>query len=255
MGLSERTIANEVVSKCFFWRAPDTRSRIHFFPTAGTAGGHYPVACSLRLFGKGLKDRSVELEGGRVSQPDGFRIEDAFPDLPSDISGPVGLEVGLKVSQGRLNLLGSEVFIESSSAQMNMVYNGAPFRVVRRGDGDSVRVESLASKRTGVVAVQGGQTASLIIINTGLDSAKPKLTMFREEREDSVQLGTIGPLTVFEFPLHELLMQGAQKHQIQSTEVQIAPVCCSLSEDIAQLEFYVLYRDANSKTPCFVNVL
>jgi hypothetical protein len=255
MASSEKIIANEVVSRCFFWTAPGTRSRIHFFPTAGTAGGHYPVACSLRLFGKGLEARSVELEGGRVSQPDGVRIEDAFPDLPSDISGPVGLEVGLKVSQGRLNLLGSEVFIVSSSAQMNMVYNGAPFRVVYRGEGDPAVVQEVVAKRTGLVAVERGQTASLIIINTGADSVQPKLTMFREEREEAVQLGTIAPSTVFEFPLHELLMQGAQKHQIQSTEVQMAPICCNLSEDIAQLEFYVLYRDANSKTPCFVNVL
>lgn len=248
-------VANEVVSRGFFFGAAPTRSRIHFFPTAGTAGGHYPVGCTLRVFGRDIEDKSVQLDGGRVSQPDGLRIEDAFPHVLAEAAGAIGLEVSLRASQGRLNLLSSQVYIESVSAQMNLVFPSAPFRPLENTAGDVSADEARSTKRSGLVSVADGQIASLVIINSGTEPVQPKLSSLGKQGEEIISLGTVSGNTVFEFPMQELLSRQVECHRTLSGHLTVAPVSCYMSENIDHVEVYVLYRDGDSKMPCSVNVL
>jgi len=123
----QRVVTNSVRSLVFCLSTASIKTRIHFFPSAGAAGGHLPISCLLTLFGKGVEKRSVLLDGGRLNQPDGLRLEDAFPALRGDVSGVFGLEIQLSCSQGRVNLLHSQTAIEFVSSTSSMVYGGAPF--------------------------------------------------------------------------------------------------------------------------------
>lgn len=262
----ERMRANEVVSRCFVMIAPGLRSRIHFFPTAGNAGGHYPVVCSLTLYGKGVEKRTVQLDGGRINQPDGLRLEDAFAGLDGEHPSLLGLDIGLSVAQGRLNLLPSQVFVESVSSQLNLLYGGAPFGGVSNArdeqpeDAAPDRVDSMGlranrCRRVGMVVLEQDRTASLVIVNGGDSVVKPQVSVFNGGTEISTQLGTVGANTVFEFPLKEVLAQSIVRHNTMVGDISVARLACNLFENIDQVEVYVLYRHTDSKIPCVVTVL
>jgi hypothetical protein len=209
----------------------------------------------LRVFGRGIEGKTVQLDGGRVSQPDGLRIEDAFPNVLAEAAGPIGLEVILRASQGRLNLLSSQVYIESVSAQMNLVFPSAPFRPLENTALDASGDEVENTKRSGLVSLAEGQTASLVIINSGTEPVHPKLSSPGKRGGETISLGTVSGNTVFEFPLQELLSRQAECHRTLSGQLTAAPLICYMSENIAHVEVYVLYRDGDSKMPCSVNVL
>ena len=262
----ERMKANEVVCRCFVMIAPGLRSRIHFFPTAGNAGGHYPVVCSLTLYGKGFEKRTVQLDGGRINQPDGLRIEDAFAGMPVEHQGLFGLDIGLSVAQGRLNLLPSQVFVESVSSHLNLLYSGASFESVSYGsDDERERPEqrlvdasthgSSRGRRVGMVVFEEDRTASLVIVNGSGAVVKPQVSVLHEGAETPTQLGTVGAHNVFEFPLKEVLTQSEARHNTMAGELSVARIACNLFENIDQVEVYVLYRYSDSKIPYAVTVL
>jgi hypothetical protein len=124
---SNQFASNTVRALAFCVSTPTIKSRVHFFPTAGVTSGPYSINCLLTLFGKGIERRTVMLDGGRLGQPDGIRLEDAFAALRGDASGLFGLEVRLSCSQGRVNLLSSQASIEVVSAQSAVLYSVAPF--------------------------------------------------------------------------------------------------------------------------------
>ena len=262
----DRMKANEVVSRCFVMLAPGLRSRIHFFPTAGNAGGHYPVVCSLTLYGKSVEKRTVQLDGGRINQPDGLRIEDAFAGLSVEHQGLFGLDIGLSVAQGRLNLLPSQVFVESASSQLNLLYSGASFGSVssqgedQRDDteqrlGDAGADVACKGRRVGMVVLEEDRNASLVIVNGSDAVVKPQVSLVHEGVEIPTQLGTVGAHSVFEFPLKEVLAQSIVRHNTMVGGLSVARLACTLFENIDQVEVYVLYRYTDSKIPCAVTVL
>lgn len=265
---------NEVVSRCFVISAPGLRSRIHFFPTAGNTGGHYPVVCTLTLYGKGIEKRTLQLDGGRINQPDGVRLEDAFTGIYGEHQDIFGLDVGLSVAQGRLNLLPSQVFIESVSSQISLLYSGAPFGIAANispaqresgGQGTGNRNEIISTRgpdsvstrgrRVGIVVLEEGRSASLVIVNGSDGVVKPQLTFLQQGADASMQLGTVGPHSVFEFPLKEVLAKSALSHNTMVGDVSVARLACNLFENIDQVEVYVLYRYTDSRIPFAVTVL
>lgn len=162
---SNRTVSNQFSSNtvralAFCVSTPTIKSRVHFFPTAGVTSGPYSINCLLTLFGKGVERRTVMLDGGRLGQPDGIRLEDAFAALRGDASGLFGLEVRLSCSQGRVNLLSSQASIEVVSAQSAVLYAVAPFTHAPEDEGEepsggSAQLELWGSNGSGG-AQQGG---------------------------------------------------------------------------------------------------
>lgn len=262
----ERMKTNEVVCRCFVMIAPGLRSRIHFFPTAGNTGGHYPVVCSLTMYGKGFEKRTVQLDGGRINQPDGLRLEDAFSGVHAEHQSLFGLDIGLSVAQGRLNLLPSQVFVESVSPQLNLLYSGAPFagaggirdhrpEGVEQGNRHGSEARAVSGRRIGMVALEEDKSASLVIVNGSDAVVKPQVSFILEGAETSTHLGTVAANSVFEFPLKEVLAQGALRHHTLVGDLSVARLVCNLFENIDQVEIYVLYRHTDSKIPCAVTVL
>ena len=114
----DSAIPSTVKTALFCLSTSSIKTRVHFFPSAGASTSHQPITCVLSLFGKGIEKRSVMLDGGRLNQPDGVRLEDAFPSLRGEASGIFGLELQLSSQQGRANLLNCRPLL--SSCRLNL---------------------------------------------------------------------------------------------------------------------------------------
>lgn len=92
-----------------------TRSVVHFFPSSANVAAPYAAECSLTLFGRDSTRKTVVLEGARFGQPDGVRLDDAFPALQEGTSGFFGLEFSISSNQPRTDLQTSGCILELSS--------------------------------------------------------------------------------------------------------------------------------------------
>ena len=253
----ERGSANTVVTRAFCITTSAIRSRVHFFPSAGTTAGHYPVSCEVTLFGKGIERRSVRLEGGRLNQPDGIRLEDAFPALDQETSGMCGIEVVFECSQGRLNLRNSRLIVEIVSPQFSLAYSAAPFAPIAEPNDESPD----AGKRDVqdgmiAVAIQDSRTLpSLIVVNPTEELLRPDLVRALPEGQAALPVGTVAPLSVVEFPLDESLCKNAAHHETLWGSAVVEKLWAGSSWGRDRAACYVLYRDPISKRPITVCAL
>lgn len=254
----DRSVANSVKTLAFCLSTPTIRTRIHFFPSAGSVGGAAGVNCTLKLFGKGIETRAVLLDGGRIGQPDGVRLEDAFPSARSEASGIVGLEIVLECPQGRVNMASSHATLEFISPQSSMAYGSAPFRAALEGAQESVSERLVAARRRGRVGVglqDSGLTTSLVVINASSETLRPDL--FHTVGGESVPLpvGTVSPDSVVEIPLDESLFKGCQAHECLWGEVRAAKIALGEGAGQGDVAYYLVYREPTSKRPVSVCAL
>ena len=250
----DRIIANSVSTRAFCVMTSAIRSRVHFFPTAGTTAGHYPVSCHISLFGKGIERRSVVLEGGRLNQPDGIRLEDAFPSLANEGSGMYGIEVALECPQARLDLRNSRVVIEMVSPEFSLSYGAAAFRGSAESTKEGLDSEvSLPSERLSGIAVEDGSLVpSLVIVNSTFDLIRPDLRHVLTGAESPLHIGTVGPESAVEFALDESLCKGAQSHETLWGRAVVEKFCGVIPNGDGKVECYILSRDRVSKRPVSV---
>ena len=252
----DRVVANSVVTEAFFITTGAVRSRIHFFPSAGVAAGHYPVACELTIFGKGVDRRSVRLDGGRLNQPDGIRLEDAFPSLSTETSGVVGLQVSLEVLQGRLNLRSSRVVIEMVSPQFSITFNAAPFRAaVIDSSADNIAPALASVDHVGVAIHDRFSVPTLIAANASSELIRPTIHHVLRGAEAPLQLGTVAATSVVEFPLDEALCKSGVSHATLWGESVCEKFWISPSKESDAISWYVMNRDPSSKRPISVCAL
>jgi hypothetical protein len=203
------------------------------------------------------------LDGGRLNQPDGVRLEEAFPTLRNEASGIFGLEMQLSSQQGRVNLLSSQAAIELVSPQTSIMYYSAPFvpdvdeAVVPEPQGDLSQRLAAARRRSFVgVGVQDAfLTTSLIMINSTNETVRPAIFHGVGEEAQSLPVGTIAPESAMEIPLEESLFKKTTPHEClwglsRAEKISVGPD--SLTPHTA---FYVMYRDPVSKRPVSVCAL
>jgi hypothetical protein len=256
----DRGAANTVKTLGFCLSTPSVRTRIHFFPSGGSIGGAAAVNCSLRLFGKGFESRAVVLDGGRIGQPDGVRLEDAFPNIRSEGSGIVGLEVLLECpqGQGRINLQSSHSTIELVSPQFSIAYGCAPFLALRDKDQGSLTERLIAARRrnrVGAALHDSLVTTSLVVINASSESLRPDVTHTVGETDVALPLGTVAPESVVEIPLDESLFKGRESQPCLWGEVCAAKIGLAESAATTDAGYYLVYREPNSKRPVSVCAL
>jgi hypothetical protein len=256
----DRGVANTVKTLAFCLSTPSVRTRIHFFPSGGSVGGAAAVNCSLKLFGKGFESRSVLLDGGRIGQPDGVRLEDAFPNIRSEGSGIVGLEVLLECpqGQGRINLQSSHATIELVSPQFSIAYGSAPFVALREGEQGSITERLIAARRRNRVAAAIHDsliTTSLVVINPSSEPLRPEVTHTVGEADVALPLGTVAPESVVEIPLDESLFKGKESQQCLWGEVCAAKIAIAEYSGSADSGYYLVYREPNTKRPIAVCAL
>jgi len=241
------------------------RSRVHFFGSAGTTAGHYPVGCELTVFGKGIEKRSVRLDGGRLNQPDGIRLEDAFPSLATETSGVCGLEVRLDCPQGRINLLNSRVVVEMVSPQFSLSYMAAACRADRVEVEGSVPTFDSEGPQPVPVAIAIHDricSPSLIIVNGGSDLQRPDMRHVQRDGAAPLHLGTVAAESVVEFPLDEALCKQGLVHEVLWGDAVIEKLWAASHADSGSADAgtrvdgaatcYMLYRDPVHKRPISV---
>ena len=257
----DRVVPSTVRTVMFCLSTPSIKTRVHFFPTSGASTSHQPITCILSLFGKGIEKRSVMLDGGRLNQPDGVRLEEAFPTLRSEASGIFGLEIQLSSQQGRVDLLESQAAIELVSPQSSLLYYSAPFATdIVEGvqpEGDSAQLLAHARRRSFVgIGVQDAfLTTSLVMVNATNETVRPSIFHGVGEEALSLPVGNISPESAMEIPLEESLFKNTSPHEClwglsRAEKITVGPD--SLTPHTA---FYVMYRDPVSKRPVSVCAL
>ncbi len=108
-----------------------TRTLVHFFPLGMNVTAPYPVVVEVSVMGAGQSKRSVVIEGARLGQPDGIRLDELFGFFADDKSAPqtlstlspvnnnaprlLALEVKMSIPAHRISLLPSSCVIEIQS--------------------------------------------------------------------------------------------------------------------------------------------
>ena len=259
----DRAAPAAVKTVMFCLSTSSIKTRVHFFPTAGSTASHQPITCVLSLFGKGIEKRAVMLDGGRLNQPDGVRLEEAFPTLRNEASGIFGLEIQLSSQQGRVNLLSSQAAIELVSPQASIMYYSAPFVpdleevASPEPQGDLPQRLAAARRRSfvGVGLQDAFVTTSLVMVNSTNETVRPAIFHGVGEEAQSLPVGNISPESAMEIPLEESLFKKTTPHEClwglsRAEKISVGPD--SLTPHTA---FYVMYRDPVSKRPISVCAL
>jgi hypothetical protein len=252
--------SNTVRALAFCFSTAAIKSRVHFFPSAGVTSGPYSISCMLTLFGKGVERRSVMLDGGRLGQPDGVRLEDAFPSLRGEASGLFGLEIQLSCSQGRVNLRASQAAVELVSPQFSALYSVAAFR---HADEEPQAVEneeeqSLThgpSSAMGIAVQESDVTSSLVMINAGAEVVKPELFRKALGREVPIHVGTLAPESSIEVPLDEALFKESSPHECIFGLLRAESLSLGARARRSDTEYYLVYRNPETKRPISVVAL
>ena len=258
-----KVVTNTVRTLVFCLSSATTKSRLHFFPAAGVSTGPYPIICKLTLFGKGVERKSVMLDGGRLGQPDGLRVEDAFPALRGDIAGMFGIEVELSCpQQTRLNLLSSQCWVELVSQQFSVQYLCAPFvpTAVDIADvsGYSHTSEVIASvyRRPRVLlGLHDGDVAtSLVVVNSETENLRPDLFKVLRNQVVTLQVGTVTGEGAVEIALDEFLFKESSPQELSWGLVRAEGI--HMNEIPTNgVSYYMMYRESSSRKPLTVCAL
>lgn len=233
-----------------------TRTVVHFYPSAGNVTAPYPAVCRLSLFGEGLERESITVEGVRLSQPDGIRVEDAFSVLKEGNAALYGLSIELAINQTRLDLSESLCVVELSSRIQSARY--WPARLPENGTAETLPVGSALALKDGF------STTSIVAVNNSSDCSFDTALRYQvssqheEPATQSVALAALAPGSAREFDLDEIA--GANLYG----EAAVQELGWGLARTRSlQLEppkapgqvYYVLYRDAVTRRPVSVSAL
>lgn len=97
------------------------RTVVHFFPSSNVVTAPYPVNTKIQVFSTGAGDHSVILEGARLHQPDGVRMEAAFPTLAQG-TGTYAVLVEITGTSQRIDLTASQCIVEIVTANGKIRY-------------------------------------------------------------------------------------------------------------------------------------
>jgi hypothetical protein len=238
------------------------KTRVHFYPSAGSSSGHHAISCLFTLFGKGIEKRSVMLDGGRLNQPDGVRLEDAFPTLRAEASGVFGLEIELSCPQSRLPLQSSLAAVELVSPQATVMYMSVPF--LPTGEQGVVDEKVVADARLvsprrqsfmGVGLQDSFFSTSLVMVNSSDEIVRPAVFHRTGENALPLQVGTLAPHSAVEIPLEESLFKDSSPHECLWGLTRAEKVAVDANSITPETAYYLMYRDAVNKRPLSVCAL
>lgn len=253
-----------------------TKTVVHFFPSSGNVTAPYPAHCKLSIFGKDLQRKSILVEGARLSQPDGIKMEEAFPQLKSDVSGYFGLEVEISTPQPRIDLSGSSCVIELAARSHSARFwprclNGA---------------QSGFHPRSGLVLKDPFNTTSMILVNPSASTVIPLIHIGagiaveedvnadQEKKRQAIKIDPLPADSVVEIALSDLLDEeypvqvqswglvracAATLSSLKTAQRDSTPVNPSVlaqeNAALGEVSCYFLYRDVLTKRPLTVSSL
>lgn len=137
------------------------RTIVHFYPAPRGGVAPYPVSCSIAICSPTIERDAVELDGARLNQPDGVRLEDAFPQLKDSTSGLIGIEITMMPSQQRADVSGSSCIIELTGRDRSVMYHprcveGQPAKIAAQ-----VVMRDALLKSSAVVVQMAGESREI----------------------------------------------------------------------------------------------
>ena len=234
-----------------------SRSAVHFFPFSGNVSAPYATECRLTVFGGGLATRGVTIEGARLGQPDGLKIEDAFPEIATVTDGRlVGLQVDLESLQPRVDLSASGCYIE-------VLRNG-------QGGGGAMRFRPALVDPSGrprgefaplIACSDRFQTTTLIVVNRSGESHIPGVAVrppTARPWDGGVTPITIVAPTVPADSVDEVVLDGNVWNEATRQE-------CSWGESVTRaveivepplgVAYFAVYREPESRRAVSVSAL
>ncbi len=224
------------------------RTIVHFFPSSGTVTAPYPAVCKFTLFSQGECAKTQSLEGLRLSQPDGVRLEDVFPFLRDGVSGMMGLHITLSTIQPRIDLSPSDCVVEIASRSHSVRFHPKQLEGGKEAvtvDGPLIGFDDQFHK------------SSLVVVNGAESVFEASLAWPQEEGGEASEVKAarserLSPWTVEEFPLQKEIEESPTDPFEQSWGNTRA-ASLSLGEEMpAGSACFMMYRDATTKLPVSV---
>lgn len=234
----------------FALHTAQTRTLVHFFPSAGSMTAPYPAQCRLTAFGEAVGLKSVTLDGGRVSQPDGICVEDVFPALQEERSTAIGLTIEVSTMQPRLDISPSDCVVEFVTDGFSTRFH--PYRA----ESGPVVAEGVP---LGMAIRDRYTTTSIFIINTSEEEVHPDLMVIRRNiagvaEPSQLEFPSLSASSVREVSLSESHFQAGFAVQQPYGLQQYVPLTCA-GERNRKVVLYNVYRDASTGCPVSVCAL
>lgn len=187
-----------------------TKTTAHFFPCADGSAVPYPADCKITIFGEGHQGISVALEGSRVGQPDGVRMEDAFPAIRDGGSGVFGIEINISTIQPKISLAPSLAMIEMNSKGSTIRYWPVMQQVELGAEGASHT--SSGGHSTLALLRDAYLTPALFVVNARSQNWSGDWKLARAGTNDleALNFPEIGPRSVFEYGFDSKVFYQAQ---------------------------------------------
>ncbi len=231
----------------FFISSAVASTVVHFLPCSKNSSAPYPVACRFEVFGVGFPKRAAVVEGARLQQPDGIRLEDLIPELKGGFTGLLGFNLELSVTQAHADMRDSKCYVELNIANELVRFEPKP-----KLDAITVKHDLILSDET--------SSYSVVVVNSGLTMQpvallKPGNTRYRLfpilESQDACDQLQISPWSVVELGLSDQdLIAGIQN--LATRRIKLGQVSMELTPDLSA---FLVCRDRHNKRLLSVRAL
>lgn len=225
------------------------RTILHFMPASSNTAAPYAVSVSLRLFTHAEEPRELSLEGARMMQPDGVRLEDAFPIVLTEGGPPFyGLEVEFSSPQPRSDLSASMCLVELTGSEGACLFRAAPcFSPAQPGFAPALSLAALPAYQDAF------HIPSVVIVNNTAAEFSPSFFHLtrRAAGEEPVRtdhrLGTVPSGVTSEFPLSEMVRAHGTAQECSWGIVRSLALYPSNAGPLDGVGIFAVMRDAVTK--------
>lgn len=222
-----------------------SRTVVHFFPTNFGSALPYPAEVKLSIFAADIERRSVVLDGARIGQPDGIRVEDAFPVLSEGAIPHYAVELSIGTNQPRVDLGPSQCLMEFNSQGLSCRY--WPQLKERDSDGQPkvvplVKDSFMSPSLIAINSTEVSQDCELFLQGLKGDASDrlPELKLAGREVREVVLISDLFNAS----PAQETSWGIARTRSLEVPETLPTGVL-----------FYLLYRDSKTRRPLSVSAL
>lgn len=224
-----------------------TKSIVHFYPSTSGVSAPYNVICRVSIFGSNFEKKTVALEGARLSQPDGVRLEEIFPGLGDTASGIFGVEFEISSNQPRVDLTRSWCIVECAHGAHGLRYVVPQLPTAPSAEGADTRVLA------GLALKDALNVTSVVVMNVGGESQQPELFVQRPSAEgpaaeDALTFDPVRPLHAVELPLQDDLYASVKPQEWPFGLVRSRGLYARLNSR-STLRYFLIARDAVTKRP------
>lgn len=234
-----------------------TRSVVHFFPSSANVAAPYAAECSLTLFGRDTTRKSVVLEGARFGQPDGVRLDDAFPQLQEGTSGFFGLEFSISSNQPRTDIQTSGCIIELSSRGHSCRFR--PLQLIVPEDVQGRAITPEPHEHGPALGMKDAfNSTSLVFVNGSESAYNPKVAVRSSSPTEWGKPLSIDPLpahTVIEVDMAEQFAAAEDGPRESSWGLVRAGGIWITEPPPLGVAVYLMYRDVVTRRPVSVACL